>query len=263
MKKIFMLFICSFMILFAICNVSAKEGRTISITILYDNYAFTQGLKPEWGFSCLIEGTQKTILFDTGRAKDIFYYNIEKIKPNLNNVSQVVISHNHADHTGNLFNFLTDHSNVTVYLPASFPRPFIDKIEKLNSKVISVGEPVKISRDVYLTGEMNSEVIKEQSLIIDTDTGLIVIAGCSHQGILNIIRKAKKIVNKEVYLVIGGFHLLDDSKDSIESIIKEFKKMGVLNVGPSHCTGDKAIESFKKAYGENYIPVGVGKVLKI
>ena len=263
MKKFFMLFVSSFLIVFATCTVSAMEGNTVSITILYDNYVFKEGLKAEWGFSCIIEGTEKTILFDTGRAKGIFYYNIENIKPNLKNVRQVVISHNHADHTGNLFNFLKDNNKVTVYLPASFPKPFIDKIKKANANVVAVDKPVEICKDVFLTGGMSSKIIEEQSLIINTDKGLVVIAGCSHPGIVNIVRKAKEIINKDVYLVFGGFHLLDDSDDNVKIVIKQLKDLSVLKVGPTHCTGDKAIELFKKTYGENYIQMGVGKLLKI
>ena len=251
------------MVLFAACSTPKMQKNTITVSILYDNYVFTEGLKAEWGFSCLIEGTEKAILFDTGRSKEIFDYNIGKIKPSLNAVTQVVISHNHSDHTGNLFNFLTDHNKVTVYVPASFPQPFIDKIQKASATPVLVDKPVEISKNVFLTGEMNSKIIKEQSLIINTNKGLVLIAGCSHPGILNIIRKAKEIVNKEIYLVIGGFHLLDDSDDAVKMVIKEFKNLGVLKVGATHCTGDKAIELFKKAYGKNYIQMGVGRVLKI
>ena len=263
MKRKFILLICSCLVLFAASSTPTMGKNTITVSILYDNYVFTQGLKAEWGFSCLIEGTEKAILFDTGRSKEIFDYNIEKIKPSLNTVTQVVISHNHSDHTGNLFNFLADHNQVSVYVPASFPQPFMAKIQKIGAAPVPVDKPVEISRDVFLTGEMNSGIIREQSLIIDTNKGLVLIAGCSHPGILNIIRKVKEIVNKEIYLVIGGFHLLDDSDDAVKMVIKEFKNLGVRKVGATHCTGDKAIELFKKTYGKNYIQMGVGRVLNI
>ncbi|WP_161626902.1 MBL fold metallo-hydrolase [Desulfospira joergensenii] len=263
MKSFFTGLICLCMVLSAACTIPETEKKAISLTLLYDNYIFTEGLKAEWGFSCLITGTEKTILFDTGRSKEIFYYNIDQIRPDLEAVSQVVISHNHSDHTGNLFNFLETHSKVAVYVPASFPKPFMDKIKKTDAVAVPVDKPIEISRDVFLTGEMESDVIAEQSLVINTDRGLVIITGCSHPGILNIIRRAKEIVHKEVYLVIGGFHLLDASDDAVKMIIREFKNLGVLNVSATHCTGDRAIELFKKAYGRHYIPTGVGAVLTL
>ncbi len=263
MNKILILLFSGLLILFAASSVSAKEENAITISIFYDNYVFADGLKAEWGFSCIIEGTEQTILFDTGRDKDIFYGNIDKLSPNLDKVQQVVISHFHFDHTGNLFNFLADHNKVDVYLPASFTKPFIQKVEKTKARVVSVDKPIQICKDVFLTGEMYTKVIQEQSLIIDTSKGLVVIAGCAHPGIVNIVKKAKEIVPKNVFLVMGGFHLLNESDQDVQTIIKQLLELGVTKVGPSHCTGDRAIELFKKAYGTDFIQLGVGKVVQV
>ena len=69
-----------------------------------------------------------------------------------------------------------------------------------------VDEPIEICRGVYSTGEIQG-VVNEQSIIFDTDSGLVVITGCAHPGILNILKKVKEIRNKEIYLVLGCFHL--------------------------------------------------------
>ena len=100
-------------------------------------------------------------------------------------------------------------------------------------------------------------------MILDTSKGLVVITGCAHPGIVDIVRKAKEILDKEIYLVFGGFHLLQHSAQQVEKIIEQFKDLGVQKVGATHCTGDKAIEMFKKAYGDNFVTLGVGKALKI
>jgi len=92
---------------------------------------------------------------------------------------------------------------------------------------------------------------------------LIIITGCSHQGIVNILKKAKEIIDKEIYIVFGGFHLMRHSDDEVKAIIQEFKKMGVLKCGATHCTGDRQIELFKQAYKENYVPIGTGKMIEI
>jgi len=98
-------------------------------------------------------------------------------------------------------------------------------------------------------------------LIIHTEKGLIVITGCAHPGIVRIVDKAKDLLKGDVLLVMGGFHLGGESKGEIENIISSFRKLGVSYVGPCHCSGDVARQLFKEEYGENFISVGVGRVI--
>jgi 7,8-dihydropterin-6-yl-methyl-4-(beta-D-ribofuranosyl)aminobenzene 5'-phosphate synthase len=239
-----------------------QEKEPIKITILYDNYISIEDTKSDWGFACLIEGTEKTVLFDTGTKSDILWYNAEKLNGDLSKVEQIVISHNHGDHTGGLVSVLEKNPDVTVFFPASVAHEFIDRVEGAGAKVIAVDQPRKICKNVYLTGEMGDQ-IKEQSLILDTPKGLVIVTGCSHQGIVNILKKAKEILNKDIYLVFGGFHLMHHSDEQVKEIIQEFKNLGVKKCGATHCTGDRAIALFKEAYGENYEQMGVGKVIEI
>jgi len=231
------------------------------MTILYDNYAATEGIESDWGFSCLIEGMEKAILFDTGAKSDLLSRNADRLKVDLNKVDVIVISHNHGDHTGGLSEILGNNPEVSVYFPVSFPKDFSDEIQAKKAELVRVSEPVEICRAAYLTGEMGSQ-IKEQSLILDTEKGLVIITGCSHQGIVNILERAKEIHQKDIYLVFGGFHLLRHSDAQINEIIQKFKSLGVKKCGATHCTGERAIELFKEAYGKDFIPVGVGKVVR-
>jgi len=238
------------------------QSKIIKMTILYDNYIFTEGTKSDWGFACLIEETEKTILFDTGTKSDILWHNIEKLNADLSKVEQVVISHNHGDHTGGLQSVLEKKPHVTIYLPYRFSDDFISKIEDKGAKVVIVDEPLKICENVYLTGKMGNEII-EHSLILDTHKGLVIVTGCSHQGIVNILKRAKEILDKDIYLVFGGSHLLRHTDDQVKQIIQEFKNLGVKKCGATHCTGDKAIAMFKEAFGENYVQMGVGRRIEI
>ncbi|MCP4346887.1 MAG: MBL fold metallo-hydrolase [Desulfobacterales bacterium] len=259
MKKSFIISIISMvLVIIAVGHVWAQKDSSFAITILYDNYVFTEGLEAEWGFSCIIKSAEQTILFDTGRVKTILFNNINKLNVNIKEIGSIVISHNHSDHTGNLFYLLEKNNNASVYLPVSFPPKFVEKVEKTGAKVVSVSKSAEIAKNVFLTGEMG-ERIKEQALVLNTEKGLVIIVGCSHPGIVNITKKAKEILDKKVYLVFGGFHLLDESDDEIKKVIKQLKELGVMKVGVTHCSGDKAIELFKNAYGENYIKMGVGK----
>ncbi|MFH1965325.1 MAG: MBL fold metallo-hydrolase, partial [Acidobacteriota bacterium] len=109
---------------------SAMAETEINVTILYDNYVHTEGTTSDWGFAALVEGAEKTILFDTGTKPEVFRDNIKKLEVDLSSVDVVVISHNHGDHTGSLEYFLGENSDVLVYLPASFPDDFFRKVEE-------------------------------------------------------------------------------------------------------------------------------------
>ena len=241
-------------------NTSAAAAKDLSIIVSYDNNPYKERLTTAWGFSCVIRGTEKTILFDTGGDGSILVTNLEELGINPKEIDLVVLSHIHGDHIGGLPSFLRKNPEVVVYLPKSFPKGFKDGVKEYGAKVVEVQGPLKICQEVYSTGELGTG-IKEQSLIIYTEKGLIVITGCAHPGIVRIVNKAKDLVKGDVLLVMGGFHLGGESKGEIENIISSFRKLGVSYVGPCHCSGDAARQLFKEQYGENFINVGVGRVV--
>ena len=236
------------------------DGDTLKITILVDNYIYAAETKSDWGFSCLIEGLEKTILFDTGRIGGILVNNIDILHVDLRQVGQLVLSHEHQDHTGGLPEVYSRNPDIPAFVPVSFSEDFGQRtgIKTINR----VDKPAEICRNAFLTGEMG-EQIKEQSLIINTRQGLLIITGCSHQGIIELLQAAKKLLNKDIYLVLGGFHLLEHSNAAVHEIIKEFKKLEVRKCGATHCTGDRQIQMFRDAYGEDFINIGTGSILII
>ncbi|NIM16505.1 MAG: MBL fold metallo-hydrolase [Candidatus Aminicenantes bacterium] len=269
MKKMFC-FLFVFFLIFSAANINLAvdvetEGKAITMTILYDNYFHQkggEGLIPHWGFACLIEGTEKTILFDTGTKSDVFLNNIKRSNVEPKKVESVVISHNHGDHTGGLLTFLGINPKVSVYIPVSASKEWAARIEKFKAKMIAVAQPLEICKGAWSTGEIQGP-FNEQSLIVDTAKGLVVITGCAHPNIAKIVEKSKTLRNKKIYMVFGGFHLMRKSDVQVKEIIKKFKELGVQKVGATHCTGDKAIQLFKDAYGKNYVPMGVGRIIKI
>jgi len=236
-------------------------GKAQKITILYDNYVYKTGCTSDWGFSCLIEFNGKTILFDTGAREKIFFHNVDKLGVDLSRVDMVVISHNHGDHTGSLMGFLKKNNKVRVYMPYSTSSGFLEKIRNTGAQVLNEKDPVDMGNGYYLTGELGKE-IGEQSLILDTPKGLVVVTGCSHPGIVDIVKRAKEIGEKDIYLVVGGFHLMRHSESAVKEIVQELRRLGVQKVSPTHCTGDSAIQLFKEAYGNDYVAAGVGKVFE-
>jgi len=232
------------------------------VTVLYDNYCFSENTAADWGFSCLVEGLDKTILFDTGANPDILEKNAAALNIDVSSIDAVVISHDHWDHTGGLSWLLAKNSDLKVYLPRSASPGLAGLVKGTGAEPILVTEPMQICRNAWLTGEMG-DAIKEQSLTVASEKGPVVITGCSHPGIIEILLRVMEIVPRNIYLALGGFHLKDHSDKAIRIIVNSLREMGVKNVSPSHCTGDLAIPLFEEDYGDNYIKIGTGYTVEL
>ncbi len=237
-------------------------ARIITLITIYDNYHYVPTLQIGWGFSCLIKLDDKAILFDTGGDSPVLLYNMEKLKIKPEEINIVVLSHIHGDHVGGLSGFLEKNNEVKVYLQVSFPTSFNNEIKSYGADLVEVSEATKIYDDVWTIGELGTW-IKEQSLIINTNKGIVLITGCAHPGVVNIIKKVKELTNDSVYLVIGGFHLTGASDSELHSIIESFRELDVKKVAPCHCSGDRCHELFKKEYKNDFIENGVGKIINI
>jgi 7,8-dihydropterin-6-yl-methyl-4-(beta-D-ribofuranosyl)aminobenzene 5'-phosphate synthase len=233
--------------------------KDLTITILYDNTSYDNRLTADWGFSALIEVAGQTILFDTGMNGEILKGNIELLGLDLEPVDAVVLSHNHRDHTGGLEAVLDTGITPTVYVLDSAPEDFKRRVQA-KTNLISVSKPVEIYPAVYSTGQING-TIPEQSLVLATQGGSIVITGCAHPGIVRIVRQAIKIQDGPVALVLGGFHLGDKSRDVVLDISASLRSLGVQQVAPTHCTGEQAMAVFAQVFGSDYIEAGAGRVI--
>jgi 7,8-dihydropterin-6-yl-methyl-4-(beta-D-ribofuranosyl)aminobenzene 5'-phosphate synthase len=232
------------------------------MTIVYDNNSFDKKLEKDWGFSCFIKGLEKSILFDTGTNGQTLLSNMEKLGIHPEEIELVFLSHAHEDHTGGLDALLTQNSKIEVWLPEFFSSSFKKAIKKEGATVTEVENFQKICEGAYTTGVI-AGWIKEQSLILDTDKGLIVITGCAHPRIVNIIALAKESLKKNIHLVFGGFHLAGFYENEIEEIIEQFRVSGVKKVGPGHCSGDEARRLFAEEYKKDFIKIGAGKEIKV
>ncbi len=219
----------------------------MKVTIVYDNNA-KDGLNSGLGFSCLIEG-EKNILFDCGDKGKELIENMKKLRIEPSSIDIIVLSHDHWDHTGGLDMLLDLTDNVTVVIPVSFSDETKDII-KGRADVIEIDEARKISSGIYTTGELESDDSpNEQSLIIKTKNGVVVITGCSHPGVGKIIKKAQEMGN--VHRIIGGFHGFSDF-----SLLKDIEILS-----PCHCT--KHIDEIRKLYPKNFREIKAGSVIDL
>ncbi len=212
----------------------------MKVTIIYDNTSFDKKLKSDWGFSALIEieNTPK-ILFDTGGSGKVLLSNMKKLNIDPKNIEEIFISHAHFDHTGGLSAFLSENENVKIWCPPSF------RGVKNAKEVVKINKPLKLHKGVYSTGELENI---EQSLCVETNKGIVVIAGCSHPNMSNILKTASQFGN--LYGIIGGLH--GTKPESLKN----------LNlICATHCTQHK--KEIKKLYPKEYIEGGAGRVIEI
>ncbi len=211
----------------------------MKIKIVYDNTSIRPDLQSDWGFAAVIEYGNKKILFDTGADGTILLNNMQKMGVNPLEIDTVFISHHHFDHTGGLSAFLTKNDQVTLYAPESF------RGVRRAAKVMHLSAPASIDGNLHSTGELNGI---EQSLVVKTGQGNVLVVGCSHPG-MGVIMKAAEPLGA-IYAIVGGYHGF-----------REFDLLkNVQKICPTHCT--QAIDRLRKLYPEKFIPGGVGTVLE-
>ena len=213
----------------------------MKLTITYDNEA-EEGFISGWGFSCLVETDDTTILFDTGWDGAVLLHNLKKLNIHPQKIDTVVLSHQHWDHAGGLSVLLNMNPDVKVYVPKSFSKQLKDEISA-RAGLVEVDQAQKIADCVYTTGELGDK-IKEQSLVVGLSDSLYIITGCSHPGVTAIMKAASGF--GEVSGIIGGLH------DSKEYGMLE----GLDLIASCHCTKYK--DEIARRFQEAFKSVGVG-----
>ena len=213
----------------------------IKITIVFDNQPpQIEGLHSDWGFSALIDINQeKKILFDTGGNGKILLHNMAKLGIKPQSIDEVFISHNHHDHTGGLRRFLMKNASVKLWLPVLIPSKATGQV------VVSGSAPFQLYEGVYSTGVLEGI---EQSLVLATSKGLMLIVGCSHPK-MDQIRKAASQFG-QVYGIVGGLHST-----------KPKSLTGLRLICATHCT--QHLRAIKELYPDAFVQGGAGQVIEV
>ncbi len=235
----------------------------IRLTVVYDNVPYRKGLRTDWGFACLVEGLDKTILFDTGRYDNQFLSNLSKLQIDPLQIDELVISHDHPDHIGGTLELVKINNSINVTLAKSFPSGFKKAVKENGASITEIEQPQTVSAAALSSGEMRSAVKNEQALIILTDKGSIILTGCAHPGVVEIAQRTIEITEMDVVLLAGGFHLVMDDGPSIRKKAQRLKEIGVKHVAPSHCSGGEARKIFAKVYGDRFIESGLGRSISV
>jgi 7,8-dihydropterin-6-yl-methyl-4-(beta-D-ribofuranosyl)aminobenzene 5'-phosphate synthase len=234
------------------CSLSAA----VDILVVYDNTATQADLGADWGFAAVVDTDAGRILMDTGAKPEILAMNLEKLRIDPASSHHILISHAHQDHTGGL---AAVRGTPRIYLLDAFQPELAAAAQSQGMTVVRTRAGQLIEKDVYSTGLVSGE-IPEQALVIDTPQGLIVITGCSHPGVVRMVEAAMaQHGNRPVRFLLGGFHMGQMSSEEIQQTIDHLRKLQVQAIAPTHCTGDLAIEMFKKAFGSAFQTAGVGR----
>lgn len=237
----------------------------MKIRILYDKESMIKGLYAGWGVSFLIDDR---ILFDTGEDGCRLLYNIKKLNISIEKIEAAVISHDHWDHTGGLWEILKKREGLKVYICPNFSVEFKKSIERLKGKSVEVERTTEITDGIFITGEIagkyKRKFLAEQAMVIKTEKGLTVITGCSHPGIIKMLKQVKRdFPDEKIHLVFGGSHLMDKSREEIKQMAKVFTEMEVEKVGPTHCSGYDTEMIFKEIYKDNFVSIKTGLILEV
>src|SRR5277367_3657416 len=223
------------------CALPAQTVKTLRIQILSTMLTADEGIG-EWGFAAIVEADGHRILFDTGARPETVLNNARELKVSLSDIPDVVLSHNHGDHTGGLKtlrqqfpqSFTVLHAGKGITYPRK-PRTF--SLDDYTGRAIQYDHPAQIYPGVWLTGPVprkypernwsgkgqvqtadgwqEDNLPEDMSLIFNTAQGLVLLSGCGHAGVVNTLEYARETIRKApLYAAIGGFHLyaLDDAK---------------------------------------------------
>ena len=233
----------------------------VHVTIIYDNYQENPGLDTDWGFACLVEYQGNKLLFDAGRRADLYRKNVERLEIKAEEIPTLFISHEHGDHTAGIPWICEKNPSVVCYLPSTYAEK-LKAGDKLPAHSKAISKPVHLYGPFYSTGE-NFAAFNEQGLVIKTETGGVLITGCGHPGAVEMVNMAQEELGIEVHTLIGGLHLMSTPGSDVSHIGEALQKIGIKQICPTHCTGDKSIASLKASFGEAYISGGTGKEIVI
>lgn len=266
----------------------------MKITVLVENNALiNKYYLAEYGLCLFIEINNKRILFDIGHS-NIFIENAIKMNINLENLDYIFFSHGHNDHKGGIIPFIKRYKSgkslvkpCIIAHPDAFERKFNDDIanfsELANKEDMSAFAikktriPLWIDENLVFLGEIPrlnnfesqidnnfqslDKILDDSALVYKSPKGLVIVTGCSHSGICNIINYAKKICNTETVIdIIGGFHLIKASQELLNATISTMKKENIIKLHPCHCTDLFAKIALSKQFDINEI--GVGSILE-
>jgi 7,8-dihydropterin-6-yl-methyl-4-(beta-D-ribofuranosyl)aminobenzene 5'-phosphate synthase len=277
-------------------TTSADGDTGTSLSFIYDAFGDNAEFEKDWGFSAVLHHDGMNILIDTGNDPEILASNVAKANVDLAEIDAVVLTHRHMDHLAGLPVVLAGNPDVPVYGPeeafsvfgSQLASSFYDRDGSLpmnmryfdgeppgelhfdsawhGARITTVSNQKEIFPGVHVIANRSEKSgsvgIVELSLAVETPRGLVVIVGCSHPGVAEIVERVQYL-DGSIALVTGGFHMPTASVGIIEQTSKDLEDLGVRSVAPAHCTGEPAMALLRRRWGHRFIEAGVGRSISI
>jgi 7,8-dihydropterin-6-yl-methyl-4-(beta-D-ribofuranosyl)aminobenzene 5'-phosphate synthase len=248
-----------------VCAAEADGDRQfeLEIRVVFDNTSAREDLRRSWGFSAVVDFGGHRVLFDAGSDPILLLEHLEKMQIDPKTIEHAVISHQHGDHLRGVYWVFEKNPAMQVHFLDCFPDEAFRRATAVKMKPHRVTEPFEVVPGVYSTGIVEGEP-PEQSLVIETSRGLVMLVGCSHPGVVKLVETAQTQRKKDsLRLLLGGFHMLRKRPDEIKTAINRLQGLNVQTVIPAHCSGDLAKELFPIAYGDQFNTAGAGRRIVI
>lgn len=222
----------------------------VRVVVLVDNHRDPEGrCVPAWGLSVYVEAGGSAVLFDAGPDPGVLAYNAEVLGVDLAKLDAIVVSHEHRDHVEGLGAVAGVGSSTPVYVPAGMSPYARRRIEGLGfGRVVEVGGTTVVAPGMAVVGPLYGPPYEQALAVNLADRGLVLIVGCSHPGVVSIVRRASRDLGAKPYAVIGGLHL-PATLSTVRSVMVELKRLGVRVVVPVHCSGGTAAELASELFG--------------
>ena len=267
--------------------------QNLKLTVLMDNIA-QEPLVCEWGLSMLIEADGRKILLDTG-ASGQFIRNAELLRIDLSEVDVGILSHAHYDHADGMEAFFACNDHAEFFLRQGcrencfgikdgvFRYNGIRKgtLERFADRIRFVSGVYPLAEGIWLLGHRAADysslalrnelfVVEgerrrpddfshEQSLIIETQKGLVIFNSCSHTGVKNVLEDVREMLgDREVFAYVGGLHLYKLTDEELSVLADELACSGISKILTGHCTGEHAYAFLRQRLGEQIGQVSVG-----
>lgn len=276
---------------------------TCRITVLCENsVGALSGTLGEHGFSALIEPAgEEPLLFDTGQGATLLH-NADRMRKDLSRIKQVVLSHGHYDHAGGLLPLLQTYGAKEIFahpdiftpryrvkdtgecFPIGVPQS-LELLEQAGARFNFSAEYREVAPGIALTGEVPrvtpfetgdqglfcdctgqelDATPDDQSLILETERGLVILLGCCHAGLVNTIEHIAYITGRrDIYAIIGGTHLGFCSQEQLEQTIAALKVLGISKLVAAHCTGFAAAARLSREFPRQFQVATVGYTLEV